>query len=128
MKRWLSLVLLALAMAALPNAVAQDDDVVRRNRGGTINFAPYPAVYRVVGVDDYNRVVALSAASGSTAQVHVPEWAFDLCRLQAGDLIRVDFAAANAGEPASQAATIWPVSLSGQDRCKRSPPSTLSIR
>jgi len=123
MKRWMPAVLLGLSVAALTNAAAQDDDLVRRNRGGTINAAPYPAVYRVAGVDDYNRIVWLRARNGSDSAVHVPEWVFDLCKLDGGDLVRVDFYSPDTSDPSLQAASIWPIALSGQDRCTHTVPS-----
>lgn len=121
MKRWLPVLLLGVAAMALstPGADAQP---VRRNQGGSINWAPYPSVYRVVGVDDYERVVSLSTGRSSTAVAHVPEWVFDLCLLSPGDLIRVDFFSREPDDPPLRAATIWPVALSGENRCKLARP------
>jgi hypothetical protein len=107
MKRWLPLLLAGLAVAGLPTAAAQEDGV-RRNRGGTINLAPLPAVYIVLAVDDYHRIVRLRARSGATADVHVPEGVYDLERLAPGDRVRVDFRVPNEGDPQLAAATIWP--------------------
>jgi hypothetical protein len=120
MKRWLPVLLgVAILTLSAPGADAQ----VRRNQGGSINWAPYPAVYRVVAVDDYDRAISLSSGRSSTAVAHVPEWVFDLCLLSPGDLIRVDFFVREPDDPPLRAATIWPVALSGENRCKRAGPA-----
>jgi hypothetical protein len=107
MKRWLPLLLIGLAAAALPG-VAAEDRPPYRNQGGTLNLAPRPGVYIVVAIDGYDRIVRLRARHGGTADVHVPEGVYDLARLQPGDRIRVDFAVPSEGDSQLAAATIWP--------------------
>jgi hypothetical protein len=75
-----------------------------------------------VGVDDYERVVELRTGRTATTVAHVPEWVFDTCLLSPGDLIRVDFFVREPDDPPLRAATIWPVALSGENRCKLAPP------
>lgn len=104
----------ALLAAALPPALAQIGGGVgggiggRRNEGGTINYAPGPAVYDVLAVDADAKTVRLRAASGRTGVVQVGDSVYDLSKLKAGDRIKVDFVVPDEKNPQLRAASIWP--------------------
>lgn len=109
----MKLQLLAAALAAVSvQALAHGDLGVRRNQSGSINYAPLPAVYVVLAVDDYASTLTLLARNGATAEVEVSERGFDVSKLEPGDLVRVDFLVPNEygdeDEPLT-AATIWPL-------------------
>ena len=103
-----------LAAALLPPALAQVGGGVgggiggRRNEGGSINYAPGPAVYDVLAVDADARTVRLRAANGRSGVVEVGESVYDLSRIKAGDRIKVDFVVPDAKNPQLRAASIWP--------------------
>jgi hypothetical protein len=99
-----------LAATLLPPALAQVGGGIggRRNEGGSINYAPGPAVYDVLAVDADARTVRLRAASGRSGVVEVGESVYDLSRIKAGDRIKVDFVVPDAKNPQLRAASIWP--------------------
>ncbi len=103
------LLLCAAAMFVASSGTAAQQDIVRRNQSGSINYAPRPAVYEVVAVDTYERVLQLRERSGAIVDVRVPEDVFDLSTLKPGDRLRVDFLVPNEGDPQRAAATVWPV-------------------
>jgi hypothetical protein len=96
----------AAALAALP-ATAQDGG--RRMQGGGINYAPQPAIYRVVDVDTYASTMTLRSADGRTGKVYVDSNVYDVSKLKQGDLVRVDFIVPDAMNPRLAAASVWPV-------------------
>ena len=106
MKRLLSSWAVALAVVCT-GAAAQLD--VQRNQSGSINYAPRPAVYTVVAVDPYNRIVQLQTRQGRTIEVLVDENVYDLATVKPGDHLRIDFLVPNEGDPQLAAATVWPI-------------------
>jgi hypothetical protein len=115
----------AVFATALPPALAQVGGGVgggiggRRNEGGTINYAPGPAIYEVLAVDADAKTVRLRAASGRTGVVQVGDAVYDLSRLKAGDRIKVDFVVPDEKNPQLRAASVWPAVGAGD---ARSPP------
>jgi hypothetical protein len=108
MKAWgIAGALAAALMIAAPSTTAQDAG--RRMQGGGINYAPQPAVYRVLAVDTYGGTMTLRAADGRTGKVHVDSNIYDLSKLKEGDLVRVDFLVPDGMNPRLAAASVWPV-------------------
>lgn len=99
----------AVALAFVCAGAAGQQDAVQRNQSGSINSAPRPAVYTVVAVDPYNRVVRLQTRQGTTIDVLVGEEVYDLATVKPGDRLRVDFLVPNEGDPPRAAATVWPI-------------------
>jgi hypothetical protein len=98
---------LLLSLCVAVPAVAQDG--ARRMQGGGLNYGVPPQVYRVLSVDNYASTLELRAADGRTGRVYVDSGVYDVSRLKAGDLVRVDFVVPDAMNPRLAAASIWPV-------------------
>jgi len=99
----------ALVLVTAQASAADDSMTVHRNQAGTINYAPRPGVYTVVGVDPYNRMVRLRSRSGPVAEVYVGDGVYDLSKLQVGSQVRVDFLVPDENNERLAAATIWPL-------------------
>ena len=99
----------ALVLVTAQASAADDSTTVHRNRAGTINHAPRPGVYTVVGVDAYDRVVRLRDRNGGVAEVYVGDGVYDLSKLRVGGRVRVDFVVPDDNDERLAAATIWPL-------------------
>ncbi|HSC64509.1 MAG TPA: hypothetical protein VLD35_12790 [Caldimonas sp.] len=97
------------ACIALLALLPWQSSFAQRMVGGGLNYAPVPAVYTVVSFDRESRKVRLRAADGRTGDVFFPQDVFDLSKLKAGDLIRVDFVAPDKSTKGLTAASAWPV-------------------
>lgn len=102
------LVCTALCALAVPLA-AGAQEAGRRMYGGGINYAPQPAIYRVVSVDTYASTMTLRSADGRSGAVYVDSNVYDVSKLKPGDLVRVDFLVPDAMNPRLAAASVWPV-------------------
>jgi len=80
----------------------------QRMVGGGLNYAPRPAVYTVIAVDEDDQTVQLRAADGRTGTVHVAQAVFDVSTLKPGDKIRVDFVVPDEKDKTLKAASVWP--------------------
>lgn len=80
-----------------------------RNQSGSLNYAPRPALFVVVAIDEYHRILRLRARNGAEADVHVDDRIHDLATLRPGDLVQVDFFVSGAPDEPLAAATIWPL-------------------
>lgn len=97
-----------LAQPVLAQRVGAGAGTGQRMQGGTINYAPQPAVYAVDAVDTAARTVRLRAEDGRTGFVQVAPGVYDLSKLKPGDKVRVDFVVPDAANGTLRAASIWP--------------------
>lgn len=107
-----ALLLASFAIASPAPAVEDSADYRSpgwRNQSGSLNYAPRPALFVVVAIDEYHRILRLRGRDGAEADVHVDDRIHDLGTLKPGDLVQVDFFLSGAPDEPLAAATIWPL-------------------